>query len=106
MSKLLVGSWDGGRRDYPSNVTLDVRYNYNPDGTFNWIGEGPFFTVITSGDWVVKDGRVSLQINTSNYPAMAAPGSRFASKIEELTETRFSYVDQITGQYVTDRRVR
>ncbi len=106
LRKMLVGRWDGGRRRYPSNVVLDVSYSFSTDGTYNWTGEGAFYTVVVSGDWRVKDGHTTVEIISSTMPQMAPPGSKYTSRIEALTETSYTYTDAITGEQVTDRRVR
>ena len=105
LRQMLVGSWDGGFRMYPGNVGLNVRYTYNPDGTYSWVGEGGLFAVLVSGDWSIKDERITVTVRSSNAPAMVAVGSRYSSRVERLTQNSFTYVDQVTGNRVTDRRI-
>lgn len=101
----LVGSWSGGWRDYPSNVSLQIRYAFNPNGQYTWIGEGPVFSLIISGEWSVSDGRITTRVTSSNLPQMVPVGSTYSSEILELTSTSYSYIDQVTGRRVTDQRI-
>lgn len=105
LQDLLVGTWDGGLRHYPSNISLNIGYTFHPNGTYNWIGEGLFGTLMITGVWNVRDGRINTEVRTSTFPDWVPPGSTYSSAIHELTATRYSYTDNITNQRVTDRRV-
>jgi len=112
LGEAIVGTWRStNRANLPPGVAIDdLRYTIYPDHTFTMIGVGRFtsfaFPINLSGTWYIRDRMYYYEIRSSNVPLAYKEGFTAANKIVRVTDDAFVTIDGISGNQVSDPRVK
>ncbi len=121
----VLGTW-GSREVGQDDVIVETQMTFLPGGRVNWNGElrlpvPPTFYVprgvshevkngrlifyfTASGAWLVRDGYLHTQVESSTLPSMMPVGFSSAWKLKEVSDKELVYMSAANGRTRVERR--
>lgn len=106
-AKALLGSW---RQDVKQGPVSGVGITTYLEGgkavsTGNFDAGGQKIEVKAKAKWSLEKNKLTIEITESSLPEMMPVGTKMVETILSLTDKEFKYLDETSGEEVTEKRV-